>query len=105
MKFKTTAIIALAAVVATYVVLVGVGAHLITSSEPYPLAKQALGEQLQNMDEGATSSFKWWYPWSFSDGASTGKAYFVLCTRTDRCFSVAAKKESGKWTIANINER
>lgn len=92
-------IFSLIIVIVIFFMVMWIGVHLIKSSPVYEISKI----QVKN-EFGLPSSdlnIKWFSPMSFSEGAYSGSAEFVLCNK-ENCFGIKAQKPSGIWEITGI---
>lgn len=90
--------------VAVMTVAIGAAGQLwITSSEPYELGRAAVAAQLDVPID--TVNLKRLAAFQFADATLTGKAGFVLCDTSSRCFTVVAKKENARWSVIDLVPR
>jgi hypothetical protein len=93
----------LAFVLAMFVLIWSVGQLWITRSVPYELGRAAVGSKV-GIDPGRVE-LKRFAAFQFSDGAFAGKALFVLCAPSEKCFTVVAKKSDARWLVVDLVEQ
>lgn len=71
-------------------------------SEPYKIGAQAVAGKLSVPVESVR--LKRFGDIDYVEGDSTGSANFVLCTPSERCFTVMAKKRDAVWKVVELQE-
>jgi hypothetical protein len=75
---------------------------MLEHSEPYELGRQALGDKL---NVPLTSiKLKRLGEIDYAEGDAHGHAHFVLCTVSDKCFTVVAQKRQAIWKVVELQE-
>jgi hypothetical protein len=101
----------IAMLIVTFVVIVSIGIAMVTSSGAYVVAQTELARYLNVPSDQSKIpyGFAWWASWSYSESASTGNAFFTMCTtaqpNNSKCYSVRLKKEFEKWKLVSLKER
>lgn len=94
MSRKLTISAVLLALIVVFVTFAG--RSMIERSGVFDAAQSAVRDRFGVA--GGALRLRWFAPFQFSEGATSGKSSFTL-VRDERCYPIDALVDSGKWTV------